>query len=149
MHRSSLDPDLAASARRERTLVVAVTAVPDQTQRTLLEACHRAGIPTRTIARSADAATLLSRSGAIDRVLVFGGPVETTLLHVAMHLGVHARTVGIIWDACEGDSDLTLGLTRDRATQAGVIPYTLAAFIAELGLVLATTTLPLRYSEVA
>jgi hypothetical protein len=147
--RSSIDPELAGLARRERTLVVAVTAVPDQTQRTILEACQRAGIPTRTIARSADAPTLLARSGTVDRILVFGGPVETTLLHVAMHLGALARTVGIIWDACEADSDLTFGLTRDRATQAGVIPYTLAAFIAELGLVLATTTLPRRYSEVA
>jgi hypothetical protein len=149
VYRSSLDPELAVSARRERTLVVAVTAVPDHPQRTILEACQRAGILTRTITRSADAATLLARSGTIDRVLVFGGPAETTLLHVAMHLGAQARTVGIIWDACEGDSDLTFNLTRDRATQAGVIPYTLAAFIAELGLVLATTSLPRRYSEVA
>ena len=149
MHRSSIDPELAVFARRERTLVVAVTAVPDLTQRTLLDACQRAGVPTRTVARSADAATLLPRSGTIERALVFGGPAETTLLHVAMRLGARARTVGIIWDACEGDSDLTLALTRDRATQAGVIPYTVAAFVAELGLVLAATASPRRYSEVA
>jgi hypothetical protein len=138
MHRISLDPDLAAIAARDRTLVVAVS--PDTTHRALLDACQRAGVAT--------AAPEAVRAKTLDRVLLFGGPAETTLLRVAFHLGARARTVGIVWDVCYGDSALTIALTRDRATQAGVIPYTLAAFIAELRLDLLTTTRS-RYAEVA
>jgi hypothetical protein len=149
MHRSAIDPDLAVLAQRGRTLVVAVTSSPDPSQRALLDACQRAGVATRIVAGSADAIALVPRVGTVDRILVFGGPAETTLLHVAMQLGAQARTVGIIWDASNGDSDLTLDVTRDRATQAGVIPYTLAACMAELGLSLTAATSPRRYSEVA
>jgi hypothetical protein len=151
VHRTAIDPDLAVLAQRGRTLVVAVTTAvsPDPSQRALLDACQRAGVATRTVAGAADAIALIPRVGTVDRILVFGGPVETTVLHIAMQLGTQARTVGIIWDACRADSALTLDVTRDRATQAGVIPYTLAACMAELGLSFAAATSPRRYSEVA
>jgi hypothetical protein len=144
VHRSSIDPDLGLLARRERTLVVAVATTPDERQRALLDACKRAGVATRTTGTP-----VLPRTGAIDRVLVFGAPVETAVLHAALRLGAHARSVGIVWDACQGESALTIGLTRDRATQAGVIPYTRSALVAELGLTLADASVPRRYSEVA
>jgi hypothetical protein len=140
MQTFSLDLDLAAPASRDRTLVVAIA--PDASQRAILDACRRAGVAT---AATPDAV----RGKALDRVIVFGAPAETAVLQVAFHLGARARTVGIVWDATYGDSDLTLALTRDRATQAGVIPYTLAAFIAELRLDLPTTTSRPRYAEVA
>jgi hypothetical protein len=152
VHRSSIDPDLAVLARRERTLVVAVTTTSDEQEhehvRVLLDACATAGVATRTVARGAANGTLAPRTGVIDRVLVFGSPVETAVLQVALGLGAHVRTVGIIWDACAGESELTVGLTRDRATQAGVIPYTRAALVGELGLALADRA-PRRFSEVA
>jgi hypothetical protein len=149
VHRSSIDPDLAVLARRERTLVVAVAASPDERHHALLDACRSAGVVTRIFARGTAVASLVPRTGAIHRVLVFGGPAETTVLQVALDVGAHARTVGIVWDLCHGESELTIGLTRDRATQAGVIPYTRAALVAELGLALADSTAPRRFSEVA
>jgi hypothetical protein len=151
MHRSAIDPDLAVLAQRGRTLVVAVTTSGSigQSDRALLDACQRAGVATRIVTGSADVIALVPRVGTVDRILVFGGPVETTVLHIAMQLGAQARTVGIIWDATHGDSALTLDVTRDRATQAGVIPYTLAACMAELGLSFTAATSPRRYSEVA
>jgi hypothetical protein len=136
MQTFSLDHDLATIASRDRTLVVAVGA----SDRAILDACRRAGVATAT----PDAVT----DKTLDRVLILGGPAETTLLRVAFALGRRARTVGIVWDASYGDSELSLAITRDRATQAGVIPYTLAAVISELRLDLPLTSRP-RYAEVA